>query len=135
MFYALETFCETLGEDVLPYLPPLMQNLLQLLQLPGEGHQHVRELALSAVGALGNAAREGLVPYFEPVMMALRQYLLAERSGENGELQVQALGECSGRQGERERRERRLQVQVLGECSGRQGRGRGENGELQAHGE
>ncbi|KAF0294994.1 Importin-4 [Amphibalanus amphitrite] len=91
MFYALETFCETLGEDVMQYLPPLMQNLLQLLQLPGDGHQHVRELAISAVGALGNAAREGLVPYFEPVMMALRQYLLAERSGENGELQVQAL--------------------------------------------
>ena len=96
MFYALETFCETLGEDVLQYLPPLMHNLLQLLQLPGDGHEHVRELAISAVGALGNAAREGLVPYFDPVMMALRQYLLAERSGENGELQVQALGEFSG---------------------------------------
>ncbi|XP_037085463.1 importin-4-like [Pollicipes pollicipes] len=91
MFYALETFCETLGEEVLPYLPPLMQHLLQLLQLPADKHAHVLELAISAIGALGNAAREGLVPYFEPVMMALRTYLLAERSDENQELQVQAL--------------------------------------------
>lgn len=52
MFYALEMFCENLGDALLPYLPVLMERLLPLLVPPHS--VRVRELAISAVGSAGN---------------------------------------------------------------------------------
>lgn len=51
MFYALESFCENLSESLLPFLPALMQLLIPMLSPPYA--VHIRELAISAVGACG----------------------------------------------------------------------------------
>ncbi|CAG2058168.1 unnamed protein product [Timema podura] len=58
MFYALEMFCENLGDELLPYLPTLMERIFTALSPTNS--VHLRELALSAVGAtdtLGVLAR------------------------------------------------------------------------------
>lgn len=47
-YYALETFCENLGEGILPYLPRLMEKLLVALS-PSTSMQ-MKELAVSAIG-------------------------------------------------------------------------------------
>lgn len=51
MFYALEMFCENLEDKLLPYLPSLMDRLFTALN--PNNPVHLRELALSCVGAAG----------------------------------------------------------------------------------
>lgn len=51
MFYALEMFCENLGDELLPYLPTLMDRLFTALN--PNNSVHLRELALSCIGATG----------------------------------------------------------------------------------
>ncbi|XP_046390558.1 importin-4-like [Ischnura elegans] len=74
MFYALEMFCENLGEKLLPYLPVLMERLFTALN-PANS-VHLRELGLSAIGAAANAAKEDMIPYFPRIMECLKMYLL-----------------------------------------------------------
>lgn len=51
MFYALEVFCENLEAELLPHLPALMERLFAVLAAPTS--VHMKELAISAIGATG----------------------------------------------------------------------------------
>ncbi|XP_048515338.1 importin-4-like isoform X2 [Athalia rosae] len=90
MFYALEVFCENLNEGLLPYLPILMECLFKALQTPN-ADVHVRELALSAIGAAANASKENMLPYFQTIVENLRGYLTEKQSTETMCLQIQAV--------------------------------------------
>lgn len=91
MFYALEVFCENLNEGLLPYLSVLMECLFKALQTPNTDI-HVRELALSAIGAAANASKENMLPYFQRIVENLRGYLTEKQSVETMCLQIQAVG-------------------------------------------
>lgn len=51
MFYALEMFCENLGDRLVPYLPVLMESLF--VSMAPTNSVHLRELAISAIAAAG----------------------------------------------------------------------------------
>ncbi|XP_033626576.1 importin-4-like isoform X1 [Asterias rubens] len=90
IYYALEMFCENLGSDeLLPYLPTLMERLLVTLQTSSV--IHIKELAISAIGATSNAAKEHMLPFFQPIMEQLRIYLTTVQTGDALTLQVQAI--------------------------------------------
>lgn len=74
-FYALENFMENLGSDIEPYLPTLMETMLSALN--NTENLKIKELAVSAIGAIANAAKELLVPYFPPVIESLKGFLTA----------------------------------------------------------
>ncbi|XP_065340245.1 importin-4-like [Cloeon dipterum] len=89
MFYALETFCEQLNNDLLPYLPILMQRLMTTLE--PRFSVHLRELALSAVGATANAAKEKILPYYPHIIEVLKTFLTVDSTDDTRPLQIQAL--------------------------------------------
>lgn len=89
MFYALEMYCENLGEELLPYLPILMERLFTALK--PSNSIHLRELAMSCIGATANAAKEGMVPYFPRIIECLKVYLTQEQSNETMCLRTQAV--------------------------------------------
>ncbi|XP_036210679.1 importin-4 isoform X5 [Myotis myotis] len=72
--YALENFVENLGPKVQPYLPELMECMLQPLRNPSS--PRAKELAVSALGAIATAAQASLLPYFPTVMEHLRGFLM-----------------------------------------------------------
>ncbi|CAH1269854.1 IPO4 [Branchiostoma lanceolatum] len=88
-YYALEEFVENLGKDILPYLPALMESLLSA-QTTSQA-VHIKELAISAIGAIANAAGEAMVPYFPQVMEQLKPYITQVLPETHQVLQVQAL--------------------------------------------
>ncbi|XP_071959189.1 importin-4-like [Antedon mediterranea] len=88
-YYALEMFCENLGDELLPYLPALMEKLLHNLQTSTA--VHTRELAISAIGATANAAKQNMCPYFLQIMEPLRGYLLESDMGSALVLKIQAV--------------------------------------------
>jgi len=89
MFYAMEMFCENLGERLVPYLPVLMESLF--VSLSPNNSVHLRELAISAIAATANAAGEEMVTYFPKIMESLRIYLTEEQSPETLCLQIQSV--------------------------------------------
>ncbi|XP_043465104.1 importin-4-like [Leptopilina heterotoma] len=89
MFYALEMFCENLNVSLLPYLPNLMERLFE--SLDHQSPVHVRELALSAIGAAANASKENMVPYLERILAILNPYLIEKQTEETMCLQIQAV--------------------------------------------
>ncbi|XP_066592125.1 importin-4-like [Prorops nasuta] len=89
MFYALEIFCENLNESLLPYLPTLMDRLFEILN--ADAPIHVKELALSAIGAAAYASKENMLPYFMKIISILNAYLTEKQTDENLCLQVQAI--------------------------------------------
>ncbi|XP_056594990.1 importin-4 [Triplophysa dalaica] len=91
-FYALENFLESLGQDIEPYLPTLMETMLSALN--NSENLKLKELAVSAIGAIANAAKEMLVPYFPPVIDSLKGFLTDTRE-EMRALQTQALDTLS----------------------------------------
>ncbi|XP_051969767.1 importin-4-like [Xyrauchen texanus] len=91
-FYALENFLENLGQDIEPYLPTLMETMLSALN--NTENLKLKELAVSAIGAIANAAKELLVPYFPPVIDSLKGFLTDTRD-EMRALQTQALDTLS----------------------------------------
>ncbi|XP_057178521.1 importin-4 isoform X2 [Triplophysa rosa] len=91
-FYALENFLESLGQDIEPYLPTLMETMLSALN--NAENLKLKELAVSAIGAIANAAKEMLVPYFPPVIDSLKGFLTDTRE-EMRALQTQALDTLS----------------------------------------
>lgn len=95
MFYALESFCEQLNENLLPFLPTLMERLLALLD--SQFSVHLRELAMSAIGSATNAAKDKIVPYFPHIIEVLKSYLTLEASDDNKPLQIQALGKLKNK--------------------------------------
>ncbi|XP_041717455.1 importin-4 isoform X2 [Coregonus clupeaformis] len=91
-FYALENFLENLGSEIEPYLPTLMETMLSALS--NAENLKLKELAVSAIGAIANAAKEKLVPYFLPVIESLKSFLTDTRD-EMRALQTQALDTLS----------------------------------------
>uniref|UniRef100_A0A8D3CRY7 Importin 4 n=1 Tax=Scophthalmus maximus TaxID=52904 RepID=A0A8D3CRY7_SCOMX len=91
-FYALENFLENLGPDIEPYLPTLMDTMFSALN--NTENLKIRELAVSAIGAIANAAKELLVPYFPPVIESLKGFLTATTE-EMRSLQTQSLDTLS----------------------------------------
>lgn len=87
-FYALENFMENLGADIEPYLPTLMETMLSALN--NTDNLKIKELAVSAIGAIANAAKELLVLYFPPVIESLKGFLTATTE-EMRSLQTQSL--------------------------------------------
>lgn len=88
VFYALENFIENLGDDIQSYLPTLMETMLSALN--NAENLKLKELAVSAIGAIANAAKESLVPYFLPVIESLKGFL-TDTQEEMRPLQTQAL--------------------------------------------
>nr|XP_020666139.1 importin-4 [Pogona vitticeps] len=73
-YYALENFVENLGDKITPYLPSLMERMLTTLSHPGS--PRCKELAVSAIGAIAQAAQDSILPYFQAIMDHLMGYLL-----------------------------------------------------------
>ncbi|XP_032091692.1 importin-4 isoform X1 [Thamnophis elegans] len=76
-YYALENFVENLEDKIEPYLPALMERMLNTLTSPGT--PRTKELAVSAIGAIAQAAKESLLPYFQAIMEHLTSYMLTTR--------------------------------------------------------
>ncbi|KAG7216784.1 hypothetical protein INR49_021182 [Caranx melampygus] len=91
-FYALENFMENLGSDIEPYLPTLMETMLSALN--NTENLKIKELTVSAIGAIANAAKELLVPYFPPVIESLKGFLTTTTE-EMRSLQTQSLDTLS----------------------------------------
>lgn len=87
-FYALENVMENLGPDIEPYLPTLMDTMLSALN--NTDNLKIKELAVSAIGAIASAAKELLVPYFPPVIESLKGFLTTTTE-EMRSLQTQSL--------------------------------------------
>jgi hypothetical protein len=68
---ALETFCEDLGEEVVPYMGPLMEVLITTIQTNGATVQ-VQELALSAACSIAGAAGAAFTPYLSTLVPVLQ---------------------------------------------------------------
>ncbi|XP_032225458.1 importin-4 [Nematostella vectensis] len=88
-YYALETFCENLGQGIIPYLPALMDKLMSVLS--SSQNNHLKELAISALGAAANAAKENIIPYFSSIVELIKTYLTNPGTTEGNLLQVQAI--------------------------------------------
>ncbi|XP_026546189.1 importin-4 [Notechis scutatus] len=73
-YYALENFVENLEDKIEPYLPALMERMLNTLASPGI--PRAKELAISAIGAIAQAAKGSLLPYFQAIMEHLTSYML-----------------------------------------------------------
>ncbi|KAL8619425.1 hypothetical protein ACOMHN_011776 [Nucella lapillus] len=89
-YYALEMFIENLGQEIMPYLPDLMNHLLSVLD--NSTAVRPRELAISAIGAAATAAStaacEGMRPYFQQIIDHFRGYLVSATDEDTKKLQV-----------------------------------------------
>ncbi|KAK7114904.1 importin-4-like [Littorina saxatilis] len=88
-YYALEMFIENLGQEIMPYLPDLMNHLLTVLKTSPAVRP--RELAISAIGAAATAACEGMKPYFQEIIGHFRGYLVSATEEDTKKLQVAAI--------------------------------------------
>ncbi|XP_033160638.1 importin-4 [Drosophila mauritiana] len=89
MFYALETFCENLDEEIVPYLPTLMDRLFGVME--PQNTNRMREMGLSAIAAVSTAAKEHLMPYFPRIMTVLQGCLVKDCPKEMDSLRIQAI--------------------------------------------
>ncbi|XP_053323898.1 importin-4 [Spea bombifrons] len=87
-YYALENFVENLGCKIEPYLPNLMEQIL--MSLNNSNNNRVKELSVSAMGAIANGAEMLLMPYFSSVMESLKVHLTQTRE-EGRPIQIQCL--------------------------------------------
>uniref|UniRef100_A0A7N9B1U3 Importin 4 n=1 Tax=Mastacembelus armatus TaxID=205130 RepID=A0A7N9B1U3_9TELE len=90
--YALENFIENIGSDIEPYLPTLMDTMLSALN--STENLKIKELAVSAIGAIANAAKTLLVPYFTQVIESLKDFLTTT-TDEMRSVQTQSLDTLS----------------------------------------
>ncbi|XP_018412184.1 PREDICTED: importin-4 [Nanorana parkeri] len=87
-YFALENFVENLGSRIEPYLPTLMERILGCMS--SSSSPKLKELSISALGAIASGAEELLRPYFSPVMEVLKVHLM--QTGEEGRpVQLQCL--------------------------------------------
>lgn len=87
-YYALENFVESLGSRIEPYLPTLMERIL--MSLNNSNNNRVKELSVSALGAIANGAEKLLLPYFSSVMETLKIHLV-QTAEEGKPIQIQCL--------------------------------------------
>lgn len=57
---ALEVFCDDLNDHIEPYLPSLMNKLVQLLH---HGTRHVQEQSITTISSCANSAGKLFAPY------------------------------------------------------------------------
>ncbi|EDV21177.1 uncharacterized protein TRIADDRAFT_60126 [Trichoplax adhaerens] len=90
-YYALEQFCEHLDADINPYLQSLLEMLLATLN--NTQISFIKELAISALGATVNAAKDAIRPYFQGIVDILKPYIILHvaDSGECFDLRLQAI--------------------------------------------
>ncbi len=77
--FAIEAFCEHLGEDIRQYTEPLVYQLGLMLQ---HSERHTRERCVSALGSVATAAGADFMPYFEPVYGLVRVILVQTNSAD-----------------------------------------------------
>ncbi|XP_069817764.1 importin-4 isoform X2 [Dendropsophus ebraccatus] len=87
-YYALENFVENLGGKIEPYLPTLMERILTTLG--SSDNVRLKELSVSALGAIANGAEQLLCPYFPSIMEVLKVHLM-QTSEEGRPVQIQCL--------------------------------------------
>lgn len=88
-FYALETFCENLEDDLIPYLPTLMERLIAFLITVNLANIH--ELVISAIGAIANAVKSAITPYFPTVVEHLKTLITGCQIGSVTSLHIQTI--------------------------------------------
>lgn len=89
VFYALETFCENLEDQLTPHLPILMERLFEALD--SRNTVHLRELSLTAIAATANAAKVNMLPYFPRLIDSLKMYLVKTEDEDLCTLRPQAI--------------------------------------------
>ncbi|XP_034480833.1 importin-4-like isoform X2 [Drosophila innubila] len=89
MFYALETYCQNLEENIVPHLPLLMERLFETLE--PQNSPHLRVMALSTISAAAIAAKEHLMPYFPKIVEILQVYLVKDCAEDMIELRNEAI--------------------------------------------
>lgn len=87
-YYALENFVENLGCKIEPYLPTLMERILS--SLSSSDNVRLKELSVSALGAIANGAEQLLRPYFLSIMEVLKVHLM-QTTEEGRPVQIQCL--------------------------------------------
>ncbi|XP_073527135.1 importin-4 [Phyllobates terribilis] len=87
-YYALENFVENLGYKIEPYLPTLMERILR--SLSNSDNVRLKELSVSALGAIANGAGKLLCPYFPSIMEVLKVHL-TQTTEEGRPVQIQCL--------------------------------------------
>ncbi|KAG8596096.1 hypothetical protein GDO81_001732 [Engystomops pustulosus] len=87
-YYALENFVENLGSKIEPYLPTLMERILG--SLSNSDNVRLKELSVSALGAIANGAEQLLCPYFSSIMEVLKVHLV-QTAEEGRPVQIQCL--------------------------------------------
>lgn len=84
--YALNCFCDQLGDDIIPYLDPMMRQLSHMLQT---GNQQIREHTVLAIAAAAVAAGKAFEPYLRDVYAYLKQ-LMTLQGDENVSIRAYA---------------------------------------------
>lgn len=87
-YYALESFVENLDKELEPYLNQLMNYLTTRMRTTEDTKEKV--MVVSALGALGNAAKDKLGPYMNEIL-ALLQSCLQTLNQDLDAIQTQAL--------------------------------------------
>ncbi|ONL96245.1 ARM repeat superfamily protein [Zea mays] len=72
-YYALAAFCEDMGEDILPYLEPLICRLVMSLQ---SSPRNLQETCMSAIGSVAAAAEQAFTPYAEKVLEMMKGFMV-----------------------------------------------------------
>ncbi|KAF9608378.1 hypothetical protein IFM89_009744 [Coptis chinensis] len=72
-YYALAAFCDNMGEEILPFLDPLMGRLLTALQ---NSSRNLQETCMSAIGSVATAAEQAFVPYAERVLELMKIFMV-----------------------------------------------------------
>jgi len=89
IFYALEVFSESLGNDLLPYLEEMLKRLVQLIG--PQFSNRVQELAISLIGTCATSVAEAIAPYAKDIIAHLQPYLTLECNEENQVLMMQSM--------------------------------------------
>ena len=89
--YALEAFCENMGDDILPFLAPLVTRLTELLRCSS---RRTQEMSVSAIASVAMAAEREFAPYYGGVYEMMRTLL--QQTGESELLLRAHAMECVG---------------------------------------
>jgi hypothetical protein len=80
---ALDCLLEVLGSDIEPYIPSLMDALVQLLD---SAPLSLKATVVGAIGSAAHASKTKFAPYFDAVMQRLVQFLQLTTEGEELDL-------------------------------------------------
>ncbi|MCI21268.1 importin-4-like, partial [Trifolium medium] len=62
-----------MGEEILPFLDPLMGRLLAALQ---NSSRILKETCMSAIGSMASAAEQAFIPYAERVLELMKNFMV-----------------------------------------------------------